>query len=115
MTEAVLLESRDGGILFLTMNRPAALNALDPSLARALRRSIAAAAEDPSVAVLVLRGSGRAFCAGGDISSMKASERVSRANWPRFAPIWRRRGYSMTCRSRRSPCCGAPLQARGWG
>jgi enoyl-CoA hydratase/carnithine racemase len=34
MTEAVLLESRDGGILFLTMNRPAALNALDPSLAR---------------------------------------------------------------------------------
>jgi 2-(1,2-epoxy-1,2-dihydrophenyl)acetyl-CoA isomerase len=85
MTEAVLLESRDGGILFLTMNRPAALNALDPSLARALRRSIAAAAEDPSVAVLVLRGSGRAFCAGGDISSMKASERVSRANWPRFA------------------------------
>src|SRR6266404_3137086 len=27
MTEAVLLESRDGGILFLTMNRPAALNA----------------------------------------------------------------------------------------
>jgi len=74
MTEAVLLESRDGGILFLTMNRPAALNALDPSLARALRRSIAAAAEDPSVAVLVLRGSGRAFCAGGDISSMKASE-----------------------------------------
>ncbi len=74
MTEAVLLESRDGGILFLTTNRPAALNALDPSLARALRRSIAAAAEDPSVAVLVLRGSGRAFCAGGDISSMKASE-----------------------------------------
>src|SRR6266851_6630061 len=112
MTEAVLLESRDGGILFLTTNRPAALNALDPSLARALRRSIAAAAEDPSVAVLVLRGSGRAFCAGGDISSMKASVAAPPPYRSEARPVCPR---SMTCRSRRSPCCGAPLQARGWG
>ena len=70
----VLLQERDEGVLVLTMNRPERLNALNPSLMRALLDAASAAAADPEVRVVVLRGAGRGFCAGGDIGAMRESE-----------------------------------------
>lgn len=53
----------------LTLNRPDRLNALVPDMIEGFRQAIHQAS-DPEVKALVVRGEGRAFCAGGDISWM---------------------------------------------
>jgi 2-(1,2-epoxy-1,2-dihydrophenyl)acetyl-CoA isomerase len=58
-----------GAARILTFDRPARLNAIDITLAGALRDSLAAALADPSVRVLVLAGSGGNFCTGADLSN----------------------------------------------
>lgn len=55
----------------LTLNRPEALNAFNEDLYDALTDALLAAAEDPSVAVVLLTGSGRAFSAGTDLVEMQ--------------------------------------------
>ena len=50
------------------MNRPSALNALNGDLMDALMVALDEAAEDDRVHVLILRGAGRAFCAGYDLN-----------------------------------------------
>lgn len=51
----------------LTLNRPDALNALSPSLLEQFSAAVAAVSKDESVKALVIRGAGRAFCAGADL------------------------------------------------
>ena len=67
MADEVLLRERREGVLVITLNRPDRLNALNPQLMRALALAAGEAAEDHEVGAVVLRGAGRAFCAGGDI------------------------------------------------
>lgn len=55
------------GIATVTLNRPEVFNALDAQLARELHDAIIASSEDEAVRVVVLTGTGRAFCAGGDV------------------------------------------------
>ena len=62
-----LLLSIEGGIAVLTLNRPERLNALTRIMLSELRTHLAALAEDPDVGCVVLTGSGRAFCSGGDV------------------------------------------------
>lgn len=64
----VVLSERTGGILTITLNRPEVLNAIDVALAEALAGAVAAA-DDNAVRCVVLRGAGRAFLAGGDVSA----------------------------------------------
>jgi 2-(1,2-epoxy-1,2-dihydrophenyl)acetyl-CoA isomerase len=66
----ILLQTVEDGVLTLTMNRPDRLNALNPALLAELYDAVAGAAADPKVAVIVLTGAGRGFCAGGDVKSM---------------------------------------------
>jgi 2-(1,2-epoxy-1,2-dihydrophenyl)acetyl-CoA isomerase len=61
-----LQRSLDGGVLTLILNRPEALNALTQPLMGQLAADLSAAAADPEVRVVILRGAGRAFCSGGD-------------------------------------------------
>jgi len=65
MPTPILFEVRDR-IATLTLNRPDKLNALIPEMKKGFEESLARAAE-PGVKALLLRGAGRAFCAGGDI------------------------------------------------
>lgn len=69
MTEndPLLREDRDG-VAWLTMNRPAALNALDASLTDALHGAFLEVERDAAVRAVVLTGAGRAFNAGADMS-----------------------------------------------
>lgn len=69
-TDPILSETRDGA-LWLTLNRPAALNALTPELVRELDRKLAAAEHDAAVRAVVLTGTGRAFCAGADLKYVR--------------------------------------------
>jgi methylglutaconyl-CoA hydratase len=71
MTEALLFEI-DGRVARLTLNRPERRNALDGDLVGALLTRLAAIDEDPEIRVLVLSGSGEAFCSGADIDWMRA-------------------------------------------
>jgi enoyl-CoA hydratase/carnithine racemase len=71
-TEApVLLEESDRDVLRLTLNRPDARNALSVALMSALREALARAATDPKVRVVVIAGSGPAFCAGHDLRELR--------------------------------------------
>jgi enoyl-CoA hydratase/carnithine racemase len=58
-------------IAFITLNRPAALNALSTRMIIALRDALRRCALDPSVFAVLIKGAGgRAFCAGGDIRAL---------------------------------------------
>jgi 2-(1,2-epoxy-1,2-dihydrophenyl)acetyl-CoA isomerase len=69
MVESILLSILDRRVLTLTLNRPAKLNAIDNALAAALLEELQEAVHNPEVRVIRLRGNGRAFCAGRDISA----------------------------------------------
>ncbi|HVE79687.1 MAG TPA: enoyl-CoA hydratase-related protein [Gemmatimonadaceae bacterium] len=67
MTAHVLRELRDG-VLKLTLNRPDVLNSFDRPMVAALRAAVEGAAADDAVRALLITGTGRAFCAGQDLS-----------------------------------------------
>ncbi|EHR71263.1 enoyl-CoA hydratase/carnithine racemase [Burkholderiales bacterium JOSHI_001] len=61
----------DGALAIVTLNRPDAHNVLDPDTAHVLRTAIAEVAPrvaEEQVRAVLLRGTGRSFCAGGDIA-----------------------------------------------
>ncbi len=62
-----LLETIEGGIATLTMNRPEARNALSPDIFNGLSEALPRLAKDPAVRLVVLTGAGAAFCSGGDV------------------------------------------------
>ena len=62
--------SQEGGVLHLTLNRPEARNALSMAMVHELRTALAAAEAQGDVRVVVLRGAGGHFCAGGDLKDM---------------------------------------------
>ncbi|MCC6198342.1 MAG: enoyl-CoA hydratase/isomerase family protein [Burkholderiales bacterium] len=64
---APLLVTRDGPVATLTLNRPEALNALDFAMIDALVAAAADVAADETLRVVVIRGAGKHFMAGGDI------------------------------------------------
>jgi len=70
MTESVIAEVR-GRVGHLTLNRPAALNALDLPMIRALAAALTAWRDRPEIHAVVIAGEGRAFCAGGDIRAIR--------------------------------------------
>lgn len=61
-----LLYAVDGAIAWITLNRPGHLNTIVPPMPDELEAAVAQAVRDPAVKVIVLRGNGRAFCAGFD-------------------------------------------------
>lgn len=68
-TGELLCEIRDR-VALITLNRPAARNALSDHLTPALRRMIKQCGDDPGVGALLITGAGTAFCAGGDVKGM---------------------------------------------
>lgn len=64
---APLLLEVEGGVAWLRLNRPEAMNSLDNALKVALLAALTRVAEDPAVRCVVLTGSGRAFCVGQDL------------------------------------------------
>ncbi len=66
-----VLVTHEGAIAFLTFNRPAAMNALDVPTATAFLAACQSLATDDTVRVVVLRGAGRAFGVGGDLSALQ--------------------------------------------
>lgn len=68
-----VVNTRDArGVVTLTLNRPAAFNALSEGMLSALQTELDAVEADPGARVVVLAGAGRAFCAGHDLKEMRA-------------------------------------------
>lgn len=67
MSQVVLVSVADG-VATLSLNRPHVLNAMDGEMMQQLRPAVQALENDASVRVVVLRGEGAAFMAGGDVS-----------------------------------------------
>ena len=81
MMETVLAEAREG-LLFLTLNRPEAMNAVNPAMSARmtdLAEAIPELAQD--CRVIVLRGGGKAFIAGGDVREFKSRMWPAPSGW----------------------------------
>jgi len=70
MAETLIVETR-GGVATVTLNRPEIRNAFDDKLIASLAGTFKALDDDEAVRVVVLAGSGPAFCAGADLNWMK--------------------------------------------
>lgn len=68
-----LLSVLEEGVLTLTLNRPEARNAMSDPMLEAMDRELEFAESSSAVRCVVLRGNGRAFCAGGDVKAMGES------------------------------------------
>jgi enoyl-CoA hydratase/carnithine racemase len=64
----MVLKQQQGGVVLLTLNRPEKKNALNNAMWRELQAAFEQASADDSVAVLLLTGAGKDFCAGVDLA-----------------------------------------------
>lgn len=62
----------ESGVATITLDRPQALNAFERTMVEALWEALKRVSRDPSVRAVILTGSGRAFCAGGDLRASLA-------------------------------------------
>ena len=75
----VLVAVDASGVATVTINRPAVRNAIDPDVIRALTDAFATLGGDDRVRIVVLTGSGAAFCAGADLAYMRRAAAYSDA------------------------------------
>ncbi len=92
---AVLYDLADEGrIAIITLNRPERLNAYNTEMRDGLYEALLAVRDDPQVRALILRGSGPAFCTGGDVAEFGTAPSPNRARevrWLRdvWGTLWR--------------------------
>src|SRR6201999_845702 len=72
MSNELVLQNLESGLLTITMNRPERRNALNPDMTQGLVAAARRAAEDQEVRAVLLKGAGGTFCVGGDVKSMAA-------------------------------------------
>ncbi|MEU8822242.1 enoyl-CoA hydratase-related protein [Streptomyces sp. NPDC048636] len=80
--DSVVRHATDNGVSWITLNRPAALNALTPDQRERLISLLDAASADPAVRAVVLTATGKGFCAGADLRGPSANGRPGGAAQP---------------------------------
>lgn len=65
----ILVKREPNGIAYVTINRPKSLNSLTKSMMTDMAQAFKSLDRDDSVRVIILSGSGRAFCSGVDLTS----------------------------------------------
>ena len=73
----VLVERLGDGVARVTLNRPAARNAVNGALALELGAVVRDLEADPAARTVVLRGAGKGFCAGADLSAVAAGDEAA--------------------------------------
>ena len=76
-SDPLLLRQDQGGVAWLTLNRPGARNALSVPLMSALEAALEQVAQDGTVRVVVIAGAGPAFCAGHDLREVRGADRAA--------------------------------------
>lgn len=70
----VVTSAKDGHVLTVSLNRPDQRNAVNADMHHALSAILKRAAADRDVRAIILRGEGKAFCAGGDVTTMAGAD-----------------------------------------
>jgi len=99
MSETLIVE-QDGPVAVLTMNRPQALNALSEDLMGALQGTLDALATREDVKAIVLRGEGKAFCAGHDLREMEGQRQSPDGGRAYYSALFQQCSRLMTSISR---------------
>ena len=73
LPDQTVVARRQGRIGRLTLNRPRALNALDPDMIASIGTALDGWRDDPKIHAVVIEGEGRAFCAGGDVRAIRTA------------------------------------------
>lgn len=92
----VLLREDDGAVATLTLNRPEALNALSEELLAALQAEFDRLSADRRIKAVILRGAGRAFCAGHDLREMQAARQAPDGGREAYQALFARCSRMMT-------------------
>jgi enoyl-CoA hydratase/carnithine racemase len=79
--EYILTKIGDEHICEITLNRPESLNTFNTPMAKELDRALRAADNDDNVRVIVLKGTGKAFCAGIDVSEFPGKTAMEYSEW----------------------------------
>ena len=87
---APLLETRDGAVAILTLNRPEQRNALSDEMIASLDAAFRTLADDDGVRAIILRAEGPAFCAGHDLREMTARRAEPDGGRAAFADLFER-------------------------
>lgn len=66
-SDTAVLQTRDGRVVLLTLNRPARLNAITDGMLDSLTAALHEARDDDSVRAVIITGAGRGFCSGADL------------------------------------------------
>ncbi len=77
MENQIILKKREGPALTLILNRPEVHNAFNFELAKALAMALKEASKNKEIRVVVLRGAGKAFSAGGDLKVFQQNLKTS--------------------------------------
>ena len=91
----LIVSERLGHVMRLTLNSPASLNALSEAMLAALGARFAALADDRATRVVILRGAGKAFCAGHDLREMQAARQAPDKGAAYFLDLFTRCGAMM--------------------
>ncbi len=75
MTQEIIV-TREGPVLLITINRPEVRNALNRSASEGIARAMDELDADPTLAIGILTGAGKHFCAGMDLKAFLRGERV---------------------------------------
>jgi enoyl-CoA hydratase/carnithine racemase len=111
--EPPVLGERIGSALQITLNRPQRANAVSAGLRDALVEQLRVAAADPSIEGVVIRGAGRAFCAGGDLAEFGSTPDPAIGHATRLtrsAGWWVHRLSSRTRVHLHGACIGAGIE-----
>lgn len=80
-TEDLIVDIGDDHVAEITLNRPAELNTFNTSMATALNDSLQGLDATPNVRVIVIKGAGKAFCAGIDVNEFFDKTTQQYRNW----------------------------------
>ncbi|WP_028030347.1 enoyl-CoA hydratase [Gemmobacter nectariphilus] len=90
MADPILTRHDAGNVATLTLNAPDKLNALSDAMLAALKDAFAALETDRSIRAVILKGSGKAFCAGHDLREMQAARQAPDGGAAAFADLFAR-------------------------
>lgn len=104
MTYKTLIVKKHGAVDWVTLNRPDALNAMNPELVDELQDYFGKLYTDHSVRIVVLKGAGRAFCAGLDLKERSnRPDADATSGSPQSGLVAQRRISEIVMRMRRCP------------
>jgi len=79
--EQVIVETMERHVATLTLNRPDSMNTFSTRMAAELKEALCELDADPSVRVILLKGAGKAFCAGIDVNELEGKTGMEYQKW----------------------------------